>query len=95
MKTTITGELTIDIYSEDGKKIIGQKRLEPVVGPFGKQDMEYIRKRSALVPNACEIAKSQMEKLTHGKTLKPHEEGRLWNSIFSSVMEELARPLYA
>lgn len=87
-------ELMLDIYSEDGKTVVETRQLDPVSNPFGRTDFAYIRERSALVPQAEDIAKDQFYKTTSGAGYSAATLSSIWNSIFASVMEELARPLY-
>lgn len=86
-------ELKLDIYSKDGKKVIGQKALNPVVLSCGRTDFAYIAARSALVERAVESAERQCFEITglRGRKVPAHT----WNSIFSSTMDEMARPLLA
>jgi|GEM_PF-5753472 len=83
-------ELRIETFNMGSRDKTGVRQLDPVCFTCGGTDLDYIRKRSSLVPSAVALTNAECAK-AYGRGSKIAPE--VWNRTFTTTMDRLAAPL--
>ena len=78
----------------------GKVNVQPIVDlhmGVGRHNCEYVKQRTALIPDAVGIANRKVPEARRRweDKMEQHRWGNLWTKAFAQAMERLAAPLLA